>query len=179
MLRALRTLAAAAVLLTAAALLATTLAPRLLGYETYVIDGASMEPTIARGSIVISDVVPVADLREGDVITYVPPGRKERITHRITGIRQVGADRVLRTRGDNTPVADPWRFTLDAPRQARMTTAIPWVGWTLIALADPLIRLLALAVPALLIALMMVTSLWRDGGAIVARREHLRREDPA
>jgi signal peptidase I len=44
-----------------------------------------MSGTYDRGSLVLDEVVPVADLKVGDVITYHPPagGRMGLITHRI------------------------------------------------------------------------------------------------
>ena len=55
-------------LLTVAAV-AVTFLPGLLGYQRYVLVGSSMEPTIHRGSLVFDEIVPVAQLRKGDVIT--------------------------------------------------------------------------------------------------------------
>ncbi len=48
--------------------------PVLFGYERYVITGGSMEPTIHKGSVAFGKVVPVADLRVGDV-HHVRPTR--------------------------------------------------------------------------------------------------------
>ena len=47
--------------------------PGLFGYQRYVITSGSMTGTYDRGSVVFADVVPVSDLRVGDVITYTPP----------------------------------------------------------------------------------------------------------
>ena len=71
------------VLLLAVLALAATFLPTLAGYERYVLEGGSMEPTIHRGSLVFDEVVPVAELRRGDVITFVPAGGRRPVTHRI------------------------------------------------------------------------------------------------
>ncbi len=47
--------------------------PSWLGFDRYVITGGSMEPTIAKGSVVFEKPVGVEDLEVGDVITYQPP----------------------------------------------------------------------------------------------------------
>ena len=81
--------------------------PALLGYERYVIVSGSMSGTYDRGSLVLDEVVPVAELRKGDVITYRPPpgaGPVGLVTHRIASIaRDERGARVFRTRGDANP----------------------------------------------------------------------------
>jgi signal peptidase len=132
------------------------LLPGLLGYQRYVITSGSMTGTYDRGSVVFDEVVPVADLRVGDAITYVPPpgsGPSGRITHRIVwiGSDQFG-QRTLRTKGDANEAADPWTFTLDQPTQARVAFHVPYVGYVLSALAIRNVRMLLIGLPALLIA---------------------------
>jgi signal peptidase len=65
----------------AAALL--VLLPAAFGWQRYAIVSGSMTGTYDRGSLVIDDVVPVADLEAGDVITYRPPAGDHLVTHRI------------------------------------------------------------------------------------------------
>ena len=76
------------------------LLPIGLGLERYVMTGSSMEGGIDRGSIAFERVVPVSDLRVGDVITYAHPGagadQDAMVTHRIVSIRAEG----IRTQGD-------------------------------------------------------------------------------
>jgi signal peptidase len=157
------------VLLLAFVVLAATFLPSLLGYERYVLVGHSMEPTIHKGSLVFDEVVPVGDLRPGDVITYVPPTSGEPVTHRIAAIeRGPHGERVFRTKGDNNEKADLRPFTLREPQQARVAFAIPGLGWLFIALASPQVRMLLLALPALLLAMWAAAGVWRQGGELVA-----------
>jgi signal peptidase len=157
------------VLLLAFVVLAATFLPTLLGYERYVLVGHSMEPTIHKGSLVFDEVVAVGDLRPGDVITYVPPTSGEPVTHRIASIEPgPRGERVFRTKGDNNERADLRPFTLREPQQARVAFAIPGLGWLFIALASPQVRMLLLALPALLLALWAAAGVWRQGGELVA-----------
>ncbi len=165
-----RGLAVLLLLMTLAAL-AVTFLPGLLGYERYVLIGGSMEPTIHRGSLVFDEVVPVGDLRAGDVITYVPPGRQSPVTHRIISAKRgAKGGTVFRTQGDANAAADMRPFQLDKPTQARYSFDIPYLGWAFIALGNPQARLLLLALPALLIVLFMLARLWREGGRLVTDR---------
>ena len=156
----------------AVALAAAVLVPALLGYERYVITSGSMTGTYDRGSLLYDRVVPTSTLKVGDVITYDPPrnaGPHGLITHRIVSIsRPRGGGRVFRTKGDANPVADPWTFTLTSPTQARAAFHLPYVGYTLAALADRRVRMLIIGVPALLVALSVLAGLWREAGEAVA-----------
>src|SRR5215207_9238702 len=95
--RVISTLVVAAGLLLGALLIV----PAALGWQRYVIVSGSMTGTYDRGSIVLDEVVPVAELREGDVITYHPPagaGPAGLVTHRIAAItRDKVGTRVFRT----------------------------------------------------------------------------------
>ena len=146
--------------------------PSLLGFQRYVLVGGSMEPTIHRGSLVFDEIVNVSDLHKGDVITYVPPGNLEPVTHRLIS-RKDGkkGGPVFRTKGDNNAVADPRTFQLNKPRQARYAFSIPYLGWLFIALGNAKARFILLAIPALLIALSMLAGLWREVGQLAAQRE--------
>jgi signal peptidase I len=143
--------------------------PALAGWQRYVIVSGSMTGTYDRGSLVLDDVVPVASLKVGDVITYRPPsssGVDHLVTHRIHAIgRGPHGQRVFRTKGDANPVADPWTFTLGGPRQARVRLGVPYAGFAVSALSDRRARMLLVGLPAALIALATLGRLWREAGA--------------
>jgi signal peptidase len=144
------------------------LLPSLFGWQRYAIVSGSMTGTYDRGSLVFDEVVPVRDLRVGDVITYQPPrgaGPDHLITHRMAWIgRGEGGARVYRTKGDANPAADPWTFSLAQPTQARVRASVPYVGYALMALTRRDVRMWIVALPALLIALVTLGSLWRALG---------------
>lgn len=152
---------AACVLVTLLALL--FLLPAALGLSRYVVTGTSMSGTIERGSVVLEKTVPVADLRVGDIITYLPPaesGIDTVLTHRIVSIDGT----TLRTQGDANRHVDPWVFQLTSTAQPRVVADIPWVGYLFIALADRSTRLLVVGLPVAVIALLSLRELaggWR------------------
>jgi signal peptidase I len=157
-------------------LAAAMLLPVAFGYQRYVITSGSMTGTYDRGSIVFDKAVPVTDLEVGDVITYSPPassGVHGLLTHRIVSINDHGTEGVsYRTKGDANPKADPWRFELDQPTQARVAFSIPYVGFGIAALSMLPVRMLIIGVPALLIAFALIARPWRQAGEEArARRE--------
>jgi signal peptidase len=140
--------------------------PGLVGYDRYVITSGSMTGTYDRGSVVFDEIVPVSDLRVGDVITYTPPpgaGPSGMITHRIAAIEtgQLGR-RVFRTKGDANAGADPWMFTLDEPTQARAAFHVPYVGYLFAALTIRPVRMAVIGLPALMLAFGVLARLRRE-----------------
>jgi len=135
--------------------------PFALHLQRYVITSGSMTGTIDTGTLIYSRIVPVKDLRVGDIITYAPPGRRSMVTHRIVQITRDKSGRVVfRTKGDANPVADPWRFTLDKPTQARYWFQIPSIGYLIAALSLRWVRIVFIALPAMLVALATLRSIW-------------------
>jgi signal peptidase len=152
-------------LLSAAALLLAlvVLVPALLGFQRYVITSGSMTGTYDRGSIVFDRVVPTASLRAGDVITFQPPGHAGLVTHRIATATSAGGKRVITTKGDANRAPDAWgSITLANSSQARVAFHVPYVGYAIAALGERWLRMLIIGVPALLIALSTLASLWRE-----------------
>ena len=147
------------------------LAPAVIGWERYAIVSGSMTGTYDKGSLVLADVVPVAQLKVGDVITYTPPAGDHLVTHRISWIgRDDAGQRIFRTKGDANPIADPWTFQLDRPTQARVRMGVPYAGYALSSLGRRDVRMFVIALPALLIAGFSLTRLWRQLGTEAQRR---------
>ena len=143
--------------------------PAALGFQRYVITGSSMGGSLGVGAIAFEEVVPVNDLRVGDVITYQPPadsGIDHLVTHRIVNIR----GDVYRTQGDANPDIDPWTFQLTSTSQSRVTFAVPYVGYVFIALQDRVLRMLLIGLPASVIALISLVQLI---GAVRRRPEQV------
>jgi signal peptidase len=133
------------------------IAPSLFGFSRYVITGGSMTGTYDKGSVVFEKKTEVADLKVGDVITYLPPassGLSTLVTHRIVTIEPAqGGGTLYGTKGDHNPSPDPWKFQLLSAQQPVVQASVPHVGWVFIGLAHRSTRMLAIGVPAALIAL--------------------------
>jgi len=132
------------------------LLPSLIGLERYVVTGGSMGSAVPRGSIVYERTVPTSDLRVGDVITYRPPNRQERVTHRIVWRH----GQAFRTKGDANQSADPWTFTLPTKRQAKAVFHVPYAGYVFAALSVKPVRIALIGLPALAIALAALAGEW-------------------
>jgi signal peptidase I len=137
----------------------------MTGFQRYAIVGPSMTGTYDLGSVVFDKPVPVADLRVGDVITYLPPPQSQvphLVTHRIYSIRHLQGSTVYRTKGDANPAPDPWRFQLGATTQPRVVFAVPYAGFLFMGLSFRIVRILLVGVPAGLIALASLVEFLRS-----------------
>jgi signal peptidase I len=156
----------------AALFVAVLLVPAVLGLQRYVIVGGSMTGTIDKGSVAYARLTPVGQLKAGDIITFVPPSDSRPVTHRVVSIkRSEQGELVFRTKGDANTTIDPWKITFPRPQQARYVFHVRYVGYLLALLSIRSVRLLLIGLPALVIAVSILWSLWRSAGEEVRRRE--------
>lgn len=148
------------------------LLPYALGMQRYVITGASMTGEFPKGSVIYSRLTPVEQLKVGDVITFYPPGYDSPVTHRIISIgTDENGKRMYETKGDYNATADPWKVNLVEPQQARYVFHIPYVGYFLAALSLRSVRMVLIGLPAVIIAVSVLWSLWTQAGDEVKRQE--------
>ena len=143
-------------------------------YRTMTVLTDSMRPTMPAGSIAVQTPMPVSDVEVGDVITYRIPVEDQRIvTHRVVEIVEAGPKPVVVTQGDAVEKPDPWSARLEGPVVWRTEVGVPYVGYGLHFLREPILRyVLVLGVP-LLLTLTWLVEIWRpkDGGPEVADLE--------
>ena len=127
--------------------LAISVGPRVLPYQTFVVLSASMAPDIAVGSVVVALPAERAELAVGDVITYQRVEEPDLpVTHRIVALRAVPGALIAQTKGDANEVADPWEVQL-GPSVLRVAVAIPFVGYVLYFAQTLAGRVLTIGVP--------------------------------
>ncbi|MDE3103466.1 MAG: signal peptidase I [Chloroflexota bacterium] len=120
-------LEAIAVIAVLALLLALT-ALDLSGHRLFVVDGASMEPAIPRGAlIVVRSSVPDA-IGVGDVVTFEHRGAT--ITHRVADVDLAAGARVFTTKGDANEAADPDAVSFEG-RVGLLVFSVPVLGYAL------------------------------------------------
>ncbi len=141
-------------------LLVTMAAPRLLGYQSYVIYGSSMEPAIKLGSLVVAEPVKVDDLQVGDIVVFRSDGNGTTVTHRIVAIREEDGRRFFQTKGDASNEADPREVSLENGAQ-QVAYHLPYLGYFVHFARSTIGILLLIALPAVgLLALQLTQGRW-------------------
>lgn len=124
--------------------------PVLVGANaSYVAVSDSMEPTIARGSVVFVESLSPDDVDVGDVVTFhSESGIGPTTTHRVVATRREGDDRQFVVKGDSNPSPD--NEPIDASQLVGQVSAvIPLFGYVVLTVGLRLPILLFGVVPAL------------------------------
>lgn len=130
--------------------------PAAVGLSFHSVTDDAMSGTVNRGSAVVVDSVPVADLQVGDVIAYPvtsQSGTSSLVTRRIAEID----GSVFRTSSDRGGDLDPWTLVLDQSRQDAVVSSVPYAGHVVDAL-DGSVRSWLAAALVLVLAATVLTS---------------------
>ena len=99
---------------------------RALGMATFVVTGASMEPTIHKGSLVIDEPVSADKIRLGDIITF--DHYDQTTTHRVVGVEGSANGTMFSTKGDANQITDPEPLSFPG-RVGLVKLAVPGLGY--------------------------------------------------
>jgi len=132
-------------------------------YRPETVLSGSMRPYFSPGDMVVVTPEPSRDVRVGQVISYrIPVGDHHVQSHRIAQIVRGGEHPVVRTKGDANNARDPWTARLDGSTAWRVRFVVPKVGFLIVWLRDPLLRLLTVFVAPALFALVALRRIWSE-----------------
>lgn len=98
----------------------------------------SMRPDIPVGGVVVTQRVPVSEVRVGDVIVfYEPDGSQELVVHRVASLTPASSGPVLQTKGDANGAPDPWTISLRGEHAYRAVSVVPLVGYVAVWAHNP------------------------------------------
>jgi signal peptidase len=129
-----------------AALMALVVLPAVLpalGHQVFIVRGASMEPAIPLGSVVLVHRLDPQDIQNGEVVTYRSANGTV-VTHRVTSIANESG-LTFTTKGDASQAADPSPIPA-AQIVGYVESSVPVVGYLIIAITSPLGLALAVAI---------------------------------
>jgi len=129
----------------ALALLVPVVLPSAAGYRTYVVRSESMEPSLSRGDVLVSDPVAASKANVGDVVTFDDPQSGDLITHRVRSIVPVEGQLRFVTKGDANEGVEGWRVPVDATI-SRLSYKVPKLGYATLTAEDPERRLIIVGV---------------------------------
>ncbi len=141
--------------------LALTVGPRFLPYQTYTVLSGSMVPTLSVGSVIVAVPVQGGELHTGDIITVANPQHPGvLVTHRIVAIENSPQGRTFKTKGDANNAADSW-VVPGTGSGWRYAFSIPYLGYVLSSLQSDLGRLFLLVIPTVLLGGLLLIEIWR------------------
>jgi signal peptidase len=134
------------------------LSPRL-GWRIDTVLSGSMEPHLKVGAVAVTQPVDTADIKTGDIITFVSPLNGELTSHRVIGTVD-GEAPGFRMKGDANEEEDP--FTITAEQLVgRVLFQIPYFGYVTGFLKTSLGLLLTLCLPGLLVVIIEIRNICR------------------
>jgi signal peptidase I len=131
-------------------------------YQVRPVLSGSMVPRLPVGGVVVTERVPIASLRVGDVVVFHRPDRPaELVVHRIVALTPGAAGPVVRTKGDANGMPDLWQVSLRGTTAYRATFSVPVVGYVAVWVHGPAGRQTLLVLGLLLLVGAGVGSLVR------------------
>ncbi len=90
----------------------------------------SMRPGFSIGGVAITQTIPTSQLKVGDVAVFHPPFLKNTTyIHRIISIRRSNKQYIIRTKGDDNPIADPWLLRITSKNAYIARFTLPFIGY--------------------------------------------------
>ena len=105
----------------------------VLSWQMYIVRGASMEPSISLGSVVLIEPADPTQVHPGDIVTF-RAGANNVVTHRVIAVSG-GSQLAFATKGDANTSADPVTVPADAI-VGRVGYSVPVLGFVLNTLAS-------------------------------------------
>jgi signal peptidase I len=140
----------------------------LVGLQSIVIGGESMEPAIHLGSVIVVEPVDPADLAVGDVVSMQVGAERSTSTHRIITVVDRPDGRWIRTQGDANPAPDPTLVPATAVI-GRVELVIPLIGYLVALLSLPVGVIFVLGLAATLLAIAWLLESLEPDPVIVRR----------
>jgi signal peptidase I len=148
---------------------------RGFGYTPVAVTTGSMAPKMSPHTLLFVHAVDPESVRVGDVITFDPPGRVPRVSHRVVAIYHHDGKAYFQTKGDANPVADDWRGQLPPGAPAEpyrrgvtygdgQALCVRWhvheLGRIATIGAVPHLRTALISVPFIAFGLLLLTQIW-------------------
>ena len=148
------------------------LAPYLADCKFVSIMGGSMGPTLSAGSIAFVQPIASSEINTDDIIAYhAPGGRSTIVTHRVVEVINEGESLSFQTAGDSNDNADK----NPVPSEnvvGKVIFHIPYVGFVLNFVKQPIGYCLLIGLPALVIILIEMRGIISQISSLKAGSRH-------
>jgi signal peptidase I len=159
--------------------LALIVAWKVYGYMPMAVLSGSMEPSMPTGALAFAHEVSPGSVHTGDIITFTPPGRSGRISHRVVSRELRNGSWFFVTKGDANPTKDDWTPVGGVPASKRALPGVtygrsrpairvewnvPYLGWIVRLQSVPWLRQLLIIMPLAAIMFGLVARIWMRPG---------------
>jgi len=153
----------------------------LLGLWRFrVIDTGSMHPTLKPGDVAVLTPERTADLRRGQIVAFHPPGEPRlTVLHRVFSIHRSRNVVIIQTKGDANNAPDVWHARILGNTVWVETRKATNVGYLAVWSQQRPVRFGLLIVIVILVASMLLSSMWRPPHAKPLSRTRLLRTSRA
>ena len=149
-------------------------------YQVRPVLSGSMRPGLAVGGVVITERVPVSDIKVRDVIVFNRPGDpSQRVVHRVISIRHSHGVVLAQTQGDANEAEDPWTLRLSGATAYRAVYAVPLLGYPAVWLHSVSARSLLMLIAGVAVAVAAVALWRRDSTSDESTEDPDRQDDSA
>jgi len=124
----------------------------LVGRQSIVIGGESMEPAVGIGAAIIIRPVAAADLAVGDIVSMQVGEARTMFTHRIVDVVDRADGRWIRTKGDSNVSPDP-TLVPASDVVGRVEFVIPLAGYLIALLSLPMGAMFVIGLAATMLAM--------------------------
>ena len=94
----------------------------------------SMRPDYGPGAVLLTQRIPVSEVKTGMIVLFVPPGKHSEYAHRITSVTDQRNGPIITTKGDANKAGDPWHARLITPYANQVIGSLPGVGRVIVAI---------------------------------------------
>ena len=137
----------------------------LVEHKALIVTSGSMEPLLSAGDAALIHMVPVDELRAGDVLTFQGYSSERLTTHRVVRPVELESGLHFQTQGDANPTPDA-NLAPAGGVVGRYVMGVPSLGRALLFLGRPHGQLLVVGLPALMILINELRYLFAPGGAL-------------
>lgn len=142
----------------------------IMGRQSIVVGGGSMEPAIGLGAAIVVQPVEAAALAVGDIVSMQIGPDRTTYTHRIIAVVDRVDGRWIRTKGDANANPDPTLVPATAVI-GRVEIVVPFAGYLLALLSLPMGVMFVLGLAATLLAIAWLLESLEPDPQPVRRRE--------
>lgn len=143
------------------ALMLAAAVPVIFGGRSFSVMSGSMEPNISTGDLVVTKPISPRDAANGSIVTFNDPEKKGRLlTHRVASAVPSGENYSFVTKGDANNTVERWSVPAGGTI-GQVMFRVPKLGYVLSATKTPAARMALITIPAVLLAVFALISIWR------------------